>query len=1275
MSWWKKLLIGLLVIVILLITTVGLLIGTTSGLHLIFKGANRWVPGLHIAEVEGGWRNLNLRGISYQMPGVEVRGDQLHLAVNTSCLWHSSLCVDDLSLTTLNVVVDTRKMTPSAPVEETKSEPLTEISTPYPLILKHLGLQNINVKVDDTSIALGEFSTGIEWKNRQITLAPTQINNFLLALPTAAQVAVDNAAQSAKTAITQTREQAAEQKKAADEEARLAAQQPPLGDTLRALFAKPLLNLPAVTLPVDVDIQGITGNTLRVTGDTDLTINQLNLKAQALNNHIALQQLQVQAVQGQLHASGEAELANSWPVNLALNSTVNVDPLKGQKVKLSLTGNMKQQVDLALNLSGPVKAQMKAMAQPATVGLPFALSLTSPHLRWPLTGSPQIQVDNLNLDTSGKASDYRIQLAAALTGESIPAAQLALNGQGDLGQFNLDKLRVTALQGNIDLKALVDWNKAISWRSDLTLNNINTARQYPDWPAKLNGQITTKGSLFGGTWQVSVPKIDVKGSVKQNPVNIEGSLQGNSYMQWKIPQLLVALGRNHLDIHGELNDKLLLDANINAPALDNALPGLGGTIKGVIKARGTLAQPQLNADLQGQGLRWQQMRLQSLALKGNVTSAQQISGNLVLNLQQLHQEGIDINQILLNAGGDEQSHQLTLKVTGKPVAGDLALKGHFDRQQQRWQGSLTRSQFTTPVGNVTLSRAMSLDYQNLKQTITIGSHCWLNPNAELCVPEPIVAGPAGHAHLQIRKLDLAMLKDFLPAQTQLSGRFSGDTRVNWTANGGLPNANLSLTGQGVEVRQDVQGKMLPIAFDRLDLKAALVKGKAQLQWLIKLVNNGQLTGNVQITDPENRRNLGGTVGIDNLSLDILNPALSKGESVQGVLNSRLRLGGSLQNPQVFGQLALRNAKALTSAMPVELTDANLSMIFNGMSSTLEGLIQTAHGNLNLSGNADWRQLDNWRAHIAAKGDRIRVTVPPMVRLDVSPDLTFDATPAAFTLDGRVDVPWARIVVQDVPESAVGVSSDEVMLDDHLQPIQPTTTGMAINSNLIVHVGDDVRLSAFGLNARLNGDLKVGQGKNGLGLNGQINIPSGRFHAYGQDLVVRKGQLQFSGPPDQPYVNLEAIRNPDATEDNVTAGIRVTGLADEPKVEVFSDPAMSQQAALSYLLRGQGLGSSDDSNALTSALVGLGVAQSGQVMGKIGETFGVSNLALDTAGVGDSQQVQVSGYVLPGLQVKYGVGLFDSLATLTLRYRLMPKLYLEAVSGVDQALDVLYKFEF
>ncbi len=253
-----------------------------------------------------------------------------------------------------------------------------------------------------------------------------------------------------------------------------------------------------------------------------------------------------------------------------------------------------------------------------------------------------------------------------------------------------------------------------------------------------------------------------------------------------------------------------------------------------------------------------------------------------------------------------------------------------------------------------------------------------------------------------------------------------------------------------------------------------------------------------------------------------------------------------------------------------------------MRSTLAGTVRTQQGEIYLNGDADWSQIENWRARVTAKGSKVRITGPPMVRMDVSPEVVFEATPTLFTLDGRVDVPWARIVVHALPESAVGVSSDVVLLNDTLQPDEPKTASIPINSNLTVHVGNNVRIDAFGLKARLTGDLNVVQDKQGLGLNGQINIPEGRFHAwqinipegrfhaYGQDLIVRKGELLFSGPPDQPYLNIEAIRNPDATEYDVIAGVRVTGLADEPKAEIFSDPAMSQQAALSYLLRGQGL---------------------------------------------------------------------------------------------------------
>lgn len=1258
MSLWKKISLGVLIFVVLLLGSVAFLVGTTTGLHLVFKAANRWVPGLSIEQVTGGWRDLTLRNLRYEQPGVAVQAGQFHLAVNTGCLWHSSLCVNDLSLSDVNVAIDSKKMPPSEPVKEEDSGPLN-LSTPYPITLSRVAVSKVNVKIDDTAISLMDFTSGLNWKEKDLTLTPTELKGLLIALPKAAKVA---------------QEQVIEPKVDKPQ-----PDEKPLGETMKALFDKPLLpEMENVSLPLNLNIQSFHGEQLRLTGDTDLTVYQLLLKVSSSSGHMSLDTLDVNTSQGTVKATGNAKLQDSWPVDLTLNSTLNIDPVKGEKIKMKIGGELRKQLEVGINLSGQVDASLRAQARLAEAGLPFNMELQSKQLYWPFTGARQFQADNLALKLGGKATDYTLSFKTAVKGQDVPPASIALDAKGTEQQINIDKLSVAALEGKTELKALVDWQKAISWRGELSLNGINTAKEVPDWPSKLNGIVKTRGSLYGGSWQMEVPELKITGNVKQNKVDVDGKLAGNSYMQWKIPGLHLALGNNTADVKGELGVKdLNLDATINAPGLDNALPGLGGTAKGLVKVRGTIDAPQLLADITARGLRWQALSVADVSVKGDVKSAEQISGSLDVKVNGITQPDVNIRQVLLNAKGSEKDHRLTLRVQGEPVSGQLDLAGSFDRQAQRWKGSLSNTRFQTPVGPLALSQAIALDYRNQEQKISIGPHCWVNPNAELCVPQTIDAGASGRAQINLKRFDLAMLKPFMPKETQASGVFSGNADVSWdTTKPGLPQGKVALSGRSVKVTQVVNNAALPVAFDTLNVNADLHDNRAQLGWLIRLTNNGQLDGKIDIADPQGRRNLAGNVNVHNFSLAMINPIFDRGEKAAGKLNANLRLGGNVQAPQLFGQLQLTDLDMDGNFMPFDMQPSRIGMSFNGTRSTLSGLIATKQGQINLSGNADWSQIDNWRAEVAAKGSKVRITVPPMVRLDVSPDVVFTATPSLFTLDGNVDVPWARIVVHDVPESAVGVSSDEVMLNNDLQPEKAQTASIPINSNLNIHLGNNVRLSAFGLKARLDGDLKVAQDKQGLGLNGQINIPDGRFHAYGQDLIVRKGILLFSGPPDQPNLNIEAIRNPDATQNNVIAGIRVTGSADQPKAEIFSDPAMSQQEALSYLLRGQGLDSEQsDSAAMTSALVGLGVAQSGQVMGKIGETFGVSNLALDTAGVGDSSQVVVSGYIMPGLQVKYGVGIFDSLATLTLRYRLMPKLYLEAVSGIDQALDLLYQFEF
>lgn len=1272
MSLIKKICLGATGVLFLLIGGGAFLFGTSNGLHIALNGAARWVPGLDIASVSGGWRDLTVKGVKYQMPGMAVSVGQLYLSLDLSCFKHSSLCINALTAQDVDVALHTKERVSSTPTKAIR-EPATYLSTPYQIILRMFALDNVKVSVDDIAISLAELRTGAQFQAHALTLMPTKINSLMIALPKTLHNPWQQSVLSGVEVMKKVSEQVDKIAKSAPQSVEM-----PLGETLKLLFAKPLLpDLPEICLPLDITIKEINGKHLRLISDTNVLITHLLLQASSKNQRIQLDNFDVELPQGTLSIQGQVTLTGDLPINMVANSTLNISPLKGEQITLNLDGGLREVLKVIINLSGPVGAQLNVQAHLAEVGLPLAMTLQSKQLKWPLNGESQYEVKDFQLRFNGKAAEYALSTRANIRGHGLPPATLMLDGKGNIEQFKLERLRLGALQGNADLTALLDWSNAIGWNAQLTLSGINSTKQWPECLAKLDGKIITHGSLHRGNWQVQVPVLQLDGNLKHNKVTARGMLSGNADGQWQISNISLTLGRNQLNISGQFDEKSWnLDANIDAPHLDGIFPGLGGTVKGLLKLRGNLHAPQVLADLRACGLQWQALRINQVKIDGDVRSTDQIQGQVAVRVEELKQNTTEVRLLTFNAKGSEKRHQMQLEVDGKPMSGQLAVQGGFDRQQQRWHGNLNNTRFDTPVGEWRLTRPITLQYLNTTQKISIGSHCWQNPNAELCVPKTLEAGKSGEARLMFNRFDLAMFKSFLSAETVLSGVFTAQANISWESGGALPEVKVSLMGNGVKVVQKVLGNTLPITFDILTLNAGLNSGLAQADWLIKLNKNGQFNGHIQVVDPQVRRNITGNINITDISLAKINPTLLRGEKVAGMINANLRLNGSVQKPRLFGQLMLDKVNVQGHWMPFDMIDCRLAMNFNGMTSTLEGLISTKRGQLNVTGDADWRELKAFHARITAKGNKLRVTVQPMIRIDVSPDLVFDATPQLFSLNGSVDIPWARITVQELPESAVSISSDEVMLNNQLKPIQPKTASIVINSNLMIHIGDDVRLDAFGLKARLKGDLKVVQDKKGLGLNGQINIPSGHCYAYGQDLIIRKGQLMFSGSPDQPMLNIEAIRNVESAEDDITAGVRVTGSVDSPKLEIFSDPAKSQQEALSYLLRGQGLHSSGaDGNAITSMLISIGVAKSGQLVGKIGEAFGVSDLALDTQWVGDTSQVVVSGYVLPGLQVKYGVGIFDSLATLTLRYRLMPKLYLEAVSGLDQALDLIYQFEF
>ena len=192
--------------------------------------------------------------------------------------------------------------------------------------------------------------------------------------------------------------------------------------------------------------------------------------------------------------------------------------------------------------------------------------------------------------------------------------------------------------------------------------------------------------------------------------------------------------------------------------------------------------------------------------------------------------------------------------------------------------------------------------------------------------------------------------------------------------------------------------------------------------------------------------------------------------------------------------------------------------------------------------------------------------------------------------------------------------------------------------------------------------------------GDLQIVNGEYRAYGQELLIRSGEVQFNGPLSRPLLFIEAIRDPQLTENDVIAGLVIDGVATQPNIRLFSEPAMDQSQNLTYLLTGRGDmgGSGVDNNAFAGLLIGLGVSNSGGLTGAMGDALGINDLQLTSRGSGKDTQVALTGSIGQNLTLEYGVGL-ESIPEVKLRYTLLPKLFVEATSGLEQSLMLYYEF--
>jgi len=324
----------------------------------------------------------------------------------------------------------------------------------------------------------------------------------------------------------------------------------------------------------------------------------------------------------------------------------------------------------------------------------------------------------------------------------------------------------------------------------------------------------------------------------------------------------------------------------------------------------------------------------------------------------------------------------------------------------------------------------------------------------------------------------------------------------------------------------------------------------------------------------------------------------------------------------------------------------------------------------INGNLDWSNDLNGDIHFYAR--KLEVYDYGKIDLLLSPDIHLLLN-EHMKIDGELLIDKGKVVVKELPEGAISQSEDIVVIDIEKEKVDKA---MPVIIDLSVDTGSELQIIALGLDTFMEGQLTIQKPlEKDLTINGVLALSDGSYQSLGQQLVLQNSRVIFQGAPEAPYLQIEAIRDPSKIEDDVTAGVRVTGTPDELELVIFSDPAMAQQEALSYLTRGQAIGSSSDGGTMANMLIDLAAGQSGGVMSRIGEEIGIKDLSLASSGSGDEQSVGISGEIAPGVELSYGIGVFDSFSILSLRYELFKRFYVEASSGIHQAVDAYYEWDW
>ncbi|MBT1445888.1 translocation/assembly module TamB domain-containing protein [Shewanella sp. JM162201] len=1309
-----------------LLIIAALILGTGFGARSAIALAVKFVPNLKATYVEGTLNKaLTLADVAWSMDGIDVKADNLHLGWQPSCLLTKRLCVNALDIQGLEVAIDTASLPAGEPKPEPE-EPSGPIELPFSIALDSAVINQADIRVDAMRFGATRLDAAAEWDETLVIskLSSQGLSVFIppadapageqVAATTTAQVVTDAAANAAAdankaetgavTTNTQSAPDAANPGTAysgtANPGTANAASANPVTSATAAKAATgsesdanswPLAQLPEVVLPLNIDILGaeLADTSLDIAAHQE-QINLVKLSALMLGSSLNIRTLEITHPEASLSLKGMVDLSKDYPLDIALNASADspkiLPELGKQALSLNAKGSMTE-LALSLGAKGTVELNLSATAKPANPELPFTLSLEAARAGWPLK-EPEYLAEALKLNASGTLNGQSAELSGKVTTPFNAPLTLDAKLQHENQKLDIASFSADGELGKLSLDGFLDYQKALSWQANVVMDNIQPSKIIlPEGAAPLpsgsvSGRFANSGTLdFADEnalhWQVALEKAQLNGELDGFPVTAAGSVSVNDQLHLSARDFeLTALGAK-LVLSGETKERWAFLGELNAPDLSSLGADFDGTLNARFEVSGAQKAPLVSLNASGDGLLLGGVSLTTLNIKGLYQPLSQHEFSLSAKAEQVNLAGRKLESLTVGAKGDLNRQSLTAQTFGDLVLA-TQLQSEFDDKRRKVNATLSSLNLGTEFGAWTLSQPMRFNWQlDINQGL-LSAACLNHEHSNLCLVKDAVLGERGDIQLSYRGEPGKVIDKLLPKNVDWLGQASLDSTVRWSGKT-KPSGELSLVlSPGEFTMKRPKGQIVELGYQDVSLKASLTPAALVTDLTFLSERLASINSHIEVAVTPDRR-LDGQINLERVNLAPLKEFLPQLDTLEGVISSELSLAGSLMQPNVSGHLALKNAAFSASSNPTLLSNLNLAMNFAGQQASLSGNWLMGNGDGGIDGTLAWPD-GKFSGELAVKGNKLAVIVPPMALLDVSPDLKLTFDSAMMDVKGSVNIPTGQIKIVQLADGGVAVSSD-VVFNDSIAQAAEQTSPYGVTADLNIRVGDEIRIDGMGLHGKLDGTLRLQQQafKPPL-LFGEVKVKSGTYKFMGQTLKIPKGEVQFVGPPQLPNLNIEAVR--EIKEEDMVAGVRITGTGMAPLVTLFSNPSKEQAEILSYILKGKGFdanGTGDNNAMMMSAALSVSSSLSGGAINNIGstatslvESFGFSNVQLDA---NDDGKVAISGYIGENLMVKYGVGVFNPGYEMTVRYYLLSQLYLETVSGtLGQSLDIYYNFD-